>query len=151
MGIQPVLLYGPGTITEKVKEANKLTTKGNFPDALKTFRHALQVIPLSAAADSTEEKSLLEMIDVCREYVNFTRMEVTRKQLGPQDLARNVELSAYMTCCKVQSKTHQCLALQLAMTTSYKNQNFVTAASFAKHLIQGSYGEQGARVLPTAR
>merc|ERR1719188_840429 len=92
------------------------------------------------------------MIEVCREYVNFTRLEVTRKQLNPQtEIARNVELAAYLTACKVQSKTHQCLALQLAMFTSFKNANYVTAASFAKRLIQGSWGEQGNAIVPKAR
>merc|ERR1712203_825021 len=37
------------------------------------------------------------------------------------------------------------------MTTSFKNQNFVTAASFAKRLVQGNWGEQGANVVSKAR
>mmetsp|Transcript_36046 Transcript_36046/g.103666 ORF Transcript_36046/g.103666 Transcript_36046/m.103666 type:complete len:1217 (-) Transcript_36046:133-3783(-) len=149
--IVPMLLYTSKTIIEKVKEAQRLTTQGKFGEGLIQFRHALQVIPLSAAANSAEEKDLLEMIEVCREYVNFTRMEVARKQLDTASLARNVELAAYLTCCKVQSKTHQFLALQLAMFTAFKAQNFVSAASFAKRLIQGSWGEQGTAILPKAR
>lgn len=150
--ICPVLLFNSKTIVEKVKEGQKLTTQGKFGEGLALFRYALQVIPLSAAADAAEEKNLMEMIEVCREYVNFTRLEVTRKQLNQQtEVARNIELAAYLTCCKVQSKTHQCLALQLAMFTSFKMQNFVTAASFAKRLIQGNWGEQGNAIIPKAR
>mmetsp|Transcript_35164 Transcript_35164/g.101263 ORF Transcript_35164/g.101263 Transcript_35164/m.101263 type:complete len:1217 (+) Transcript_35164:108-3758(+) len=149
--IAPVLLFNSKAIIEKVKEAQKLLTAGKFGDGLNLFRHALQVIPLSAAKDSAEEKALLEMIEVCREYVNFTRLEMTRKQLAPTDAARNIDLAAYMTCCKVQSKIHNCLALRLAMSESYRLQNFVTAASFAKRLVQGNWGEQGNAIIPKAR
>mmetsp|Transcript_113163 Transcript_113163/g.359656 ORF Transcript_113163/g.359656 Transcript_113163/m.359656 type:complete len:1221 (+) Transcript_113163:191-3853(+) len=149
--VAPVLLFSSKVIIDKVKEAQKLTTAGKFGEALTWFRSALQIIPLSAAADAAEEKSLLEVIEWCREYVNFARLEVARKQLPLTDVARNVEMSSYLTCCKVQSKTHQCLALNLAMFTSYKGNNFVTAASFAKRMIQGSWGEQGNAMVPKAK
>merc|ERR1712151_911937 len=134
------------------KEGQKLTTQGKFSEGLVNFRSALQAIPLSAAADAQEEKNLMEMIDVCREYVTFTRLEGARKQLNPEtQLARNVEMAAYLTAVKVQSKTHQCLALQLAMFTSFKIGNFITSASFAKRLLQGSWGDQGAAIIPKAK
>merc|ERR1712151_1152989 len=61
------------------------------------------------------------------------------KSLDATQLARNIELAAYMTCCKVQP-AHLLLSLQLAMVTAFKAQNFVTAASFAKRLTVGSFG-----------
>jgi len=149
--VSPMILFTAKVIVDKVKEGQKLTTQGKFGEALTMFRSALQAIPLSYATDAQEEKNLTEMIEWCREYVNFTRMEVARKQLAATDVARNIEMASYLTACKVQSKTHQCLALQLAMFTSFKNQNFVTAASFAKRLVQGSWGEQGAAIVPKAR
>jgi coatomer protein complex subunit alpha (xenin) len=149
--VAPMILFSSKMIVDKVKEGQKLTTQGKFGEALTIFRSALQMIPLSVAADAVEEKNLTEMIDWCREYVNFTRMEVARKQLPATEVARNIEMAAYLTCCKVQSKTHQCLALQLAMFTSFKNANYVTAASFAKRLVQGSWGDQGNAIVPKAR
>jgi len=149
--VAPMVLYTSKAIVDKVKEGQKLTTQGKFGEALTMFRSALQAIPLSVANDAQEEKNLTEMIEWCREYVNFTRMETSRKQLAATDLARNIEMASYLTCCKVQSKTHQCLALQLAMFTSFKNGNYVTAASFAKRLVQGSWGEQGNAIVPKAR
>merc|ERR1712113_833176 len=76
---------------------------------------------------------------MCREYVNFCRLETTRKGLDASQGARTIELAAYLTCCKLE-KGHTLLTLQLAMSTSFKNQNFVTAASFAKRIIQGNFG-----------
>jgi len=150
--LSPMLLFTSKTIVAKVREAQRLLTQGKFGEGLSLLQYALQVIPLSAAKDSAEEKVLVEMIEVCREYVNFTRLEVARKRLNPQtEVARNVEMAAYLTCCKVQSKFHHGLALKLAMTTSFRMQNFVTAASFARRLIQGSWGDQGATLVPQAR
>lgn len=137
--LSPLVLFTAQVILDRVKEAHALTTKGQFKDALAVFRSALQSIPLSVAKDSKEEHQLLELVDMCREYVNFARLEVTRKGLDPNQVARTVELAAYLTCCKLQP-VHQMLTLQLAMSTSFKAQNFVTAASFAKRLIQGSFG-----------
>eukprot|EP00930_Biecheleria_cincta_P035139 TRINITY_DN241_c0_g1_i1.p1 TRINITY_DN241_c0_g1~~TRINITY_DN241_c0_g1_i1.p1 ORF type:complete len:1243 (-),score=237.00 TRINITY_DN241_c0_g1_i1:360-4049(-) len=151
--ISPMILFTAPVILERVKEAHKLTTGGKFNDALAIFRSALQSIPISVASDSKEEQQLLEMIDMCREYVNFARLQVTSKtQNTPDKAARNIELNAYLTCCKLQP-VHQLLSLRGAMITSYKAENFVTAASFAKRLIQGNFGppEKNKDVLTQAR
>lgn len=148
----PVIFFTVAKILERVKEAHKLTTQGKFNEVLTIFRSALQAIPLSVANDAREEQQLTEIIEMCREYVNLCRLEVTRKSLDPTNMARNVELAAYLTCCKVQP-SHQMLTLQLAMSTSFKAQNFVTAASFAKRLIQGNFPnpEKNKEVLAKAR
>eukprot|EP00442_Polarella_glacialis_P051178 CAMPEP_0115071268 /NCGR_PEP_ID=MMETSP0227-20121206/13576_1 /TAXON_ID=89957 /ORGANISM="Polarella glacialis, Strain CCMP 1383" /LENGTH=1223 /DNA_ID=CAMNT_0002457877 /DNA_START=52 /DNA_END=3723 /DNA_ORIENTATION=- len=150
--VSPMILFTAQVILERVKEAHKLVTAGKFNDALVIFRSALHSIPISVANDSAEEKQLLEMIEMCREYVNFARLEVTRKGLQPTQVARGVELAAYLTCCKLQP-VHQLLTLKLAMITSYKASNFVTAASFAKRLIQGNFGppEKNKEVVTQAR
>jgi len=53
-----------------------MVTTGKFNDALNAFRSVLQAIPISVANDANEERQLTEMIDTCREYVNFTRLQV---------------------------------------------------------------------------
>jgi coatomer protein complex subunit alpha (xenin) len=150
--VQPVILYTMQKTLERVKEGHKLTHQGKFSDALAIFRTTLQAITLSVANDQQEEQQLLEVIDMCREYVNLCRLEVTRKgmdQTSPPT-ARMVELAAYMTCCKVQP-VHLMLTLQLAMTISYKAANYVTAASFAKRLIQGFSNERNKDTIAKAR
>mmetsp|Transcript_59015 Transcript_59015/g.104866 ORF Transcript_59015/g.104866 Transcript_59015/m.104866 type:complete len:1226 (+) Transcript_59015:36-3713(+) len=150
--LSPMILFTPQVILERVKEAHKLTTAGKFNDALAIFRAALHSIPISTAADSREEQQLTDMIDMCREYITFARLQVTAKSLTPDKAARNIELNAYLTCCKLQP-VHQLLTLRGAMITAYKAENFVTAASFAKRLIQGNFGppEKNKDVLTQAR
>jgi len=150
--VAPMILFTAQVILERVKEAHKLTTAGKFNDALAIFRSALHSIPISTAADVREEQQLTEMIDMCREYVTFARLQVTSKALTPAQAARSIELNAYLTCCKLQP-VHQLLTLRGAMITSYKAENFVTAASFAKRLIQGNFGppEKNKDVLTQAR
>merc|ERR1719258_1025917 len=58
--------------------------------------------------------------------------------LSPDQVARNIELVAYFTCCKLNG-SHQFLGLQSAMAAAFKGQNFVTAAAFARRLVQGNF------------
>lgn len=60
---------------DRAREALRLVTSGKFNDALNAFRSVLQAIPISVANDANEERQLTEMIDTCREYVNFTRLQ----------------------------------------------------------------------------
>mmetsp|Transcript_23313 Transcript_23313/g.51496 ORF Transcript_23313/g.51496 Transcript_23313/m.51496 type:complete len:1215 (-) Transcript_23313:268-3912(-) len=150
--IKPLVLFTPQNILEQVKEGQKLTTQGKFSEGLEVFRNALLSIPLSVATDAKEEQQLLEMIDICREYTTAMRLEVTRKGLDASQTARVVELAAYLTCCKLQS-AHIMLTLRVAMSTAFKAQNFLTAASFAKRMVQGNFGppEKVKEAVATAR
>ena len=55
------------------------------------------------------------------------------------EVAKILELNSYLTCCKLQPY-HQFLALKSAMGACFKGENFVTAASFAKRMVQGNFG-----------
>lgn len=151
--LTPAILFKAEVITERVKKGLRFTQDGKFNDALGVFRSVLQSIPLSVAKDAQEERQLTDMIEMCREYVTFTRLEVARKALDPAaGTGRQIELNAYMTCCKVQ-QSHLLLSLRLAMSTSFKNGNYITASSFAKRIIQGNFGspEKMKEVLGNAR
>lgn len=134
----PKLLFTVQYVLDQVKEGNQKTGAGAFKEALAIFRSALQCIPLSFANDAQDEQTLTEMIERCREYTNAMRLELSRKALDPSDVARNIELAAYFTCCKLNGP-HSFLALQTAMASAFRGQNFVTAASFAKRLVQGNF------------
>jgi len=139
--LAPVTLFSVGNIQARVREAHKVLTKeGKFNVCLEIFRSALQSTTLSMASDAREEQQIMEVIEVCREYVNAMRLEVTRKGLDAANVGKNVELSAYLTCCKLQP-VHQFLFLRVAMSTAFKAQNFVTAACFAKRLLQGTFNK----------
>jgi coatomer protein complex subunit alpha (xenin) len=60
-------------------------------------------------------------------------MELSRKEVT--DPVRNMELSAYFTHCSLQPG-HLQLTLRSAMNAAFKFKNFVTAASFARRLLE---------------
>merc|ERR1719387_156637 len=148
--VSPVTLYTAQYLSEQVKKGHAATTQGQFQNSLDIFRAVLQAIPLSLATSMEEEQNLQEIIDICRRYITAMRLEVTRKTLGPDQLARSLELSAYLTCCKLQP-AHVTITLRVAMSTAFKAQNFITAASFAKRLVQGENKGADAKVLAQAR
>eukprot|EP00928_Gymnodinium_smaydae_P028308 TRINITY_DN2160_c0_g3_i1.p1 TRINITY_DN2160_c0_g3~~TRINITY_DN2160_c0_g3_i1.p1 ORF type:complete len:1244 (-),score=301.09 TRINITY_DN2160_c0_g3_i1:224-3895(-) len=148
--LSPVILFSWASILERVKEGHRLVYAGNFAGALDLFRSVLQSIPLGVAKDAQEEQRYTEMIGICREYINAMRVEVTRKGLDPAtQMARILELAAYLTCHKLQAG-HNLLTLRVAMSNAFKAGNFVTAASFAKRLVQGNF-ENSAQVVDQAR
>merc|ERR1712151_634168 len=98
----------------------------------------LQCIPLGVAKDAAEEKQYLELIDICKEYITATTLEVPKKSVPETEKARQLELAAYQTTCKLMP-LHRFLILRGAASASHKAGNFVTAASFAKRIIQGPF------------
>lgn len=135
----PFVVFGVPNLLEMEKEAAKLTTGGKFADSLKAFQSLLQALTLAVATSSEEETRLHELIETCRQYVTGMRLECSRKELPPTEVARSLELVSYLTCCKLHP-THVTLSLRVAMSTAFKGQNFLTAAYFAKRLLQGSAG-----------
>jgi len=138
-GQVPQVLFTSERVAEMVKDGHRFTTQGKFSDALARFRCALQALPLSVASDADEERRLTDMVDMCRQYGVAMRLEVTRKALGPTQVARSVELAAFLACCKLLPQ-HRLLTLRVAMSTAFKAQNFITAAAFARVLVTGGLG-----------
>ena len=62
------------------------------------------------------------------------RIELERKRLvsaGSQDIAKQTELSCYMTLCNMDN-AHKFLVYRQAMQANYKVNNFITASHFAR-------------------
>jgi hypothetical protein len=70
------------------------------------------------------------------EYITAMRVEESfALQLvgaGSQGTVRITELSCYMTLCGMDNALHKFLAYKNAMQCNYKVQNFITAAHFAR-------------------
>ena len=65
------------------------------------------------------------------------RIELERKKLvaaKSEDNVRIIELSCYMTLCGMDN-AHKFLAFRNAMNTNYKASNFITAAHFARQVL----------------
>ena len=75
-----------------------------------------------------------ELLEICREYVTAIRLKNAMGDAG-DDAVRATELAAYFTHCNLQP-AHLMLALNLAMTASFKAKCFITAAGFARRLLE---------------
>lgn len=67
------------------------------------------------------------------------RCELKRKELRDEDMARNAELAAYFTHCRLQP-VHLALSLRSAMTIFFKLKNFATCATFCRRCARARAG-----------
>jgi hypothetical protein len=63
------------------------------------------------------------------------RIELERKKVMGSDVIRATELSCYMAVCGMET-AHKFLAYKNAMNNNYKMQNFITAAHFARLVLE---------------
>ena len=68
-------------IMEKYNKGIELTTKGEFGQALDSFRSCLQGVPLIVVTSTKEQKDLQEIIRKISEYITAMRIEIERKKL----------------------------------------------------------------------
>ncbi|GAB67477.1 coatomer alpha subunit [Plasmodium cynomolgi strain B] len=120
----------------QIKKAHKLVTLGKFSSALSLFRNTLYSMIFATSSDKDTE--LNEYLHVCTSYILAMRLEEERNATATEDPRRSLELMAYFTCCPMQN-SHLYLVLRRGMGLAWKAQNYVTAGSFAKRLINGNY------------
>ena len=79
-----------------------------------------------------------DLIKRVTEYITAMRIELERKRLtaaGSTDNTRMTELCCYMTLCSMDLG-HKFLAYKNAMNLNYKMNNFITAANFARLILE---------------
>nr|GMC52242.1 coatomer subunit alpha-1-like [Ipomoea batatas] len=130
----PALVFNFSQLEEKLKSGYKLTTQGKFSEALRTFQSILHTIPLIVVESRREVDEVKELVIIVKEYVLGLQMELKRKETKDNPI-RQQELAAYFTHCNLQVP-HLRLALQNAMTVCYKARNMMTAANFARRLLE---------------
>ncbi|KAK6917887.1 WD40 repeat [Dillenia turbinata] len=130
----PALIFNFSELEERLKAGYKSTTAGKFTEALRLFLGILHIIPLIVVETRREVDEVKELIIIVKEYVLGLKMELKRRELK-DDQVRQQELVAYFTHCSLQLP-HLRLALQNAMTVCYKANNFATAGSFARRLLE---------------
>jgi len=131
---QPLVGVGISTLQKMFSKGIELTTKGDFNGAIVAFRSCLQFVPLIIVSSDTMMGVLDALVKRLVEYITAMRIELERKRLvaaGSQDMMRITELSCYMTLCGMDN-AHKFLAYKNAMNGNYKIQNFITAAHFAR-------------------
>lgn len=83
-----------------------------------------------------EFQELNQIVAKIVEYITAMRIELERKKLtaSNSDPVRCAELGCYMTLCGMET-AHKFLAYKSAFTINYKMQNYVTAAHFARAIV----------------
>merc|ERR1719410_2039420 len=117
-----------------IRQGYRAFQGGKFNDAKAAFGDVLVKIPLVVTDSRSEGNEIKEMLEICREYITAIRIKgaISENASNP---ARCTELSAYFTHCNLQP-THLLLALRSAMGTAFKHKNFISAASFARRLLE---------------
>ncbi|KAK3109970.1 hypothetical protein LTR53_016221 [Teratosphaeriaceae sp. CCFEE 6253] len=125
--------------------AGKNAMKANrLEDGLATFRSALRLLLVNAAASPAQAAEAQEAVRLAREYVLAMSIELERRRLvgsaadvsGLEEGARKraLELSAYFTVPRMEPQ-HRTLAVFSAMNFAVKNRQMGTALGFANELI----------------
>ncbi|RZC55738.1 hypothetical protein C5167_014589 [Papaver somniferum] len=130
----PALVIKFFQLHEKLNAAYKLTTSGKFSEALHLFLGILHSIPLIVVDSRREVDEVKELIIIAKEYVLGLQIELKRRETRDNPV-RQQELAAYFTHCNLQM-AHLRLALTNAMGISFKAKNFITAANFARRLLE---------------
>ncbi|KAL8143768.1 hypothetical protein V2J09_016800 [Rumex salicifolius] len=130
----PALVFNFSQLEEKLKAAYKATTTGKLAEALRFFLGILHTIPLIVVESRREVDEVKELVIIVKEYVLGLKLELKRRETRDNPV-RQQELAAYFTHCNLQTP-HLRLALLNAMSICYKAKNFVTAANFARRLIE---------------
>ncbi|KAM7514102.1 hypothetical protein LguiA_003685 [Lonicera macranthoides] len=131
----PALVFKFSQLEEKLKAGYKATTAGKFGEALRLFSSILHTIPLIVVESRREVDEVKELIIIVKEYVLGLQMVVKSKEMEGKNAIRQQELAAYFTHCNLQ-QPHLRLALLNAMTVCFKAGNLITAANFARRLLE---------------
>lgn len=118
-------------LTNKLKSANKEITDGKFTEAQNGFLSILHSCLFLIVSTKKEVQEVKEMIKVCCDYLIGIKLELSKRE--SKDIKKSLELAAYFTHSKL-SQAHVMLSLFSAMGLHFKNENFISAAAFAKRL-----------------
>jgi coatomer protein complex subunit alpha (xenin) len=135
----PVAVYDFQTIvTTQLQTAYRLFTSGKLVAAAQQFKLLLHSVLFTVTSNDGEANELVQLIDICREYLLGLSMEQTRRSITgqtPEDMKRALELAAYFAHCHLQTP-HMQLALRQATKQAFRTKNFSTASQFASRLLE---------------
>ena len=134
---QPIVCLTLQMLQKMFSKGKEMTTQGNFNGAIVAFRNCLQCVPLLAVSSDQAVAEVRALVTKLVEYITAMRVEIERKNLltsGSQDKVRMTELSCYMTLCGMD-KAHKFLVYKNALQCNYKAENFITAAHFARLIL----------------
>ena len=118
----------------EAKKGLKSFQGARFEECAECFLEVFRVAPFVQVSDRNEESELTQYLDLAREYIIAVRLEQAR-QKSKKDPAQSLLYLALMTRCKLQT-AHLLLPLHSAMVASFKSENFVDAADYARRILE---------------
>ncbi len=131
-------VYTLRTCVEQLAGIYRAFQSGKFSEVSRLCDALFVSLPLLTLRSAAEETQAKEMLAAATQYKLAVTLELTRKgtpSSSPEGVKRQLELAAYMTHCDLQD-AHKMLALNLAMSIAFKNENFIHAATFARRLLE---------------
>eukprot|EP00124_Ichthyophonus_hoferi_P001771 Ihof_evm4s102 gene=Ihof_evmTU4s102 len=135
---KPLIAITLKMLVQQLQSAYQVTTQGKFQEAMGRFRAILITIPLVVVDTKKELADAQSLASICKEYIVGISLELARKEMPKESLddqKRVCELAAYFTHCNLQP-SHLILTLRTATNLFFKLQNYKTAASFARRLLE---------------
>lgn len=137
----PVVVYSFQNLASvQLQQGYRFFTSGKLTASAAQFKNLLHSVLFTVAADSNEAAEVVQLIDICREYLMGLTLEQKRRAASgagasAESAKRGVELAAYFTHCQLQTP-HLQLALRQASKQAFKLKNFNTASQFARRLLE---------------
>lgn len=128
----PVVTYNLAQCVEVLKRGYKGMTDGKFATSLADFTELLHTLPVLTVEKKAQVAEVLELRNICKEYVTALRLEMARKE--EKDPIRQASLAAYFTQCKLQP-VHIILSLRVAIKACYTIKCFKTTAGFCRRVL----------------
>ena len=131
----PVNAISLSLLEQRLQHIYQTFTDGKFTECRDTCDELFALLPLCVVSTKEEVLQVKAVLKACCEYKLAVRVMQTARTSDQDDKARQMELAAYMTHCLLEPP-HLLLALNSAMRTCYKHQNFIAAAGFARRLLE---------------
>lgn len=136
--VLPVVARTLQSTRQELTEGFRFLSSAKLPEAQAVFRSLLRELLLVPVSSDDEAKQWRDLVTLAREYLLGVTLEIERRRVTrdePDNVKRNLELAAYFTHCQLQP-AHLQIALRSAIGVFAKANNHVTAARFARRLLE---------------
>ncbi|KAI0918559.1 hypothetical protein AcV5_002514 [Taiwanofungus camphoratus] len=136
--VLPVLVRSLQSLRSELSEGFRCVSMAKLPEAQSVFRSVLRGLLLVSISSDGEAKEWRDLVTLAREYLLGVTLEIERRRVAqeePDNVRRSLELAAYFTHCQLQPP-HLQIALRSAIGVFAKANNHVTAAKFARRLLE---------------
>ncbi|KAI0230835.1 hypothetical protein L0F63_007459 [Massospora cicadina] len=132
---RPIQPFELATAVAALKEGYRQFKANLIDEAQQQFTKTLQLVPLLIVASQQEQEEVQQLVGICREYAIGLQMEQLRRKLPADQTKRSLELAAYFTHCDLDPQ-HLIITMRSAMASAFSAKNFITAATFARRLLE---------------